>query len=51
MKLHLFDTWHVSHHDHSKSHENLKYGTLLIIGIPVVVIVSRYIIDTVFNMF
>lgn len=52
MKLHFFDAWHLSHRPrspHSDRYDNLKYGILLVLGIPVVALGSMYIVDAVFT--
>jgi|GEM_PF-3542410 len=52
MKLHFFDAWHISHKphvSHSDRYYNVKYGTLLVLGIPVVALGSMYVVDLIFN--
>ena len=50
MKLHLFDQAHHSMPALPRRFENLAYGTVLIAGIPVVVISLNFLIDVVFRL-
>jgi hypothetical protein len=49
MKIHLFGARHADHESHVNQHENLKYGTLFLIGAPAVILGSMYIVDTLFR--
>lgn len=54
MKLHFPEKWHASHTPHHLSpqaHDDLLYGTLLIIGVPVVVVGARFLIEGIFALF
>jgi hypothetical protein len=51
MKLHLPQKWHVPHHLSRQTHDDLLYGTLLVMGVPVVVMGARYIIEGIFALF
>jgi hypothetical protein len=47
MRAHLFDNLRAPQ---GKSYENLIYGTLLVVGVPVAVVGARYIIQTLFSL-
>jgi hypothetical protein len=51
MKLHFPGSWHVPHHLSQQAHDDLLYGTALVLGIPVVVIGARYVIEGLFSLF
>lgn len=53
MKLHLFHSWDApriirTKNIRSSSHEDLKYGALLVLGFPAVVVGSMYLVEAVF---
>lgn len=50
MKLHLFDRWHLSNTTPPGRYDNLIYGTILIAGIPVVVVGINYLINALFDL-
>ena len=50
MKLHLFEHWHLSNLTPPGRYDNLIYGTILIAGIPVVVIGISYLVGVLFNL-
>ena len=50
MKLHLFDHWHFSDSTPPGRYDNLIYGTLLIAGIPVVVVGISFLVNTLFDL-
>jgi hypothetical protein len=49
MKIFSFHTPHVSHKEPSEHQQNIKYGTLLVVGTPVVVFGARYIVEGIFR--
>lgn len=51
MKLHLSDIWHPSHKEHSERYDNIKYGLMLVLAIPVVTFGSKYLVEAAFRMF
>lgn len=50
MKLHLFDHGHLHLPELPRRYENLVYGTILIAGIPVLVIGLNFLIDMVYRL-
>ena len=50
MKLHLFDHWHRHNATPPGHYDNLIYGTLLIAGIPVVVVGISYLVGALFDL-
>ena len=51
MKLHLMEKWRAPHHLSQQAHDDLLYGTLLVLGVPVVVLGARYVIEAIFALF
>lgn len=51
MKLHLMEKWRAPHHLSQQAHDDLLYGTLLLLGVPVVVLGARYVIEAIFALF
>jgi hypothetical protein len=49
MKLYVIDSSDVSQKKPSAHQENIKYGTLLVLGIPAIVFGSRYIVEGLFK--
>jgi hypothetical protein len=53
MKLHPFHSWDAPRvqprNPGPSSHEDLKYGALLVLGVPAIVVGSMYLVEAVFN--
>ena len=51
MDMQTFSQWKEAHHLSEGVRDTIVYLLLLLVGIPAVVLVTRFIVDTIFRLF